>query len=69
VPFVDGTWAPSGCRDCDSLTGGRCWQHAVQVFIPNTIVPITVSPSIIWPQPVVLPYDRFLWPTPAPADR
>lgn len=59
----DGSWTPSGCRDCDSTTGGACWRHAMKVFVVGTLTPIA-SPPVFTP-PVVLPFDRFNWPPPA----
>lgn len=35
---------PSGCHDCDSLTGGRCWRHAQTVII---YVPVVSAPTVI----------------------
>lgn len=39
----------TGCRDCDQLTGGRCWRHATSVYVVPTYVvqPIVISPEVI----------------------
>ena len=35
------------CPDCDALTGGRCWRHAVTIIpVPVTVTPIESPPSL-----------------------
>jgi len=28
------------CYDCDQLTGGRCWRHAVVVTVVGTMISV-----------------------------